>query len=110
MTLSTLLIFSFPVLLVVFAWHQSRLNRRALVAAARYSERYGLQLLDQSVVLRSLRPALNADKLPALKRIYRFEFTLKGDRRYRGWVTLVGGRVRRIESQPVAIGNASQLT
>ncbi len=88
------------VLLVAAFWHHSRLNQVALRAAIQHAEQQGLQLLDQSVILQRLR--LKRDRLGALRleRRYRFEFSLQGDRRFRGWITLLGRHVARVESEP----------
>ncbi len=88
------------VLMVVAFWHHSRLNQMALRAAIQHAEQQGLQLLDQSVILHRLRIRRDHQGGLRLERRYRFEFSLQGDRRFRGWITLLGRHVARVESEP----------
>lgn len=84
------------------AWaHNARISRRAIQFAAQSCHRQGLQLLDQSVLLESVRLSTYRG-MPSLIRRYRFEFSAKGDRRYLGWVTLNAWRLTATEMQPFA--------
>ncbi len=63
-------------------------------------EQEGLQLLDQSVVLRRVRFKRDRDgRLRACRR-YMFEFTSTGMARYPGYVELMGNRVMDISIAP----------
>lgn len=92
-------------IVAVFAlWlHQSRISRQALIHARRYVGEQGLQFLDNSVVLCRLRPVRAV--APAwglcLQRTYKFEFAVRGDRRYRGDITLLGRKVTSINLPPI---------
>lgn len=55
--------------------------------------RAGVQLLDDTVELVRVRVQRDARGRLALQREYRFEFTMDGDRRQRGWVSLLGRQV-----------------
>lgn len=55
--------------------------------------RAGVQLLDDTVEIVRVRLRRNARGRFALQREYRFEFTVEGDRRQQGWVTLRGREV-----------------
>lgn len=101
MTLMAVWVIMGLVLLAMAFWHYTRLNQTALVAARRHAEQHGLQLLDQSVVLQHWRCRRSSASGLMIERRYTFEFSLQGDRRYQGWVTLQGKRVQRVETQPV---------
>ena len=82
--------------LLVWFWADSlRARERALSACARGCREIGAQLLDQTVALRRLRLARDPDGHAALRRTYRFEYTLDGVQRLRGNVVLRG---RSVES------------
>lgn len=59
-------------------------------AALNFCKEADVQLLDQTVYLRSLRPMKNDQQLWRLRRHYQFEFTSTGTERYKGSVTLLG--------------------
>ncbi len=101
MTLMAVWVIMGLVLLAMAFWHHTRLNHTALLAARRHAEQYNLQLLDQSVVLQQWRVRRSPTGGLMIERRYRFEFSLQGDRRYQGWVTLRSSRVHRVETQPV---------
>lgn len=87
------------ILLAVFAalawlWWDSMQAREAAVGAARAAcESEGLQFLDDTVGIASIRPARNADGRLLLQRAYDFEFSDTGDNRIRGSVVTLGQRV-----------------
>jgi len=56
----------------------------------------GLIFLDDTVVLRKLGLARDADGRRAIRRQYQFEFSSDGSRRYRGWITLTNNRLDEI--------------
>lgn len=75
-------------------WLDSLKARDAGMAAARAAcEREGLQLLDDTVAIASLKTARNDDGQIVLQRTYAFEYSDTGDNRRRGSVILLGHRV-----------------
>ena len=70
-----------------------------MVLARDHVQQQGLQFLDQSAVLCRLRLGRGRTWVH-LVRTYRFEFSALGDRRYQGWVTLAGAKLRGVELQP----------
>lgn len=75
-------------------WWDSMQAREAAVAAARAAcQAEGLQFLDDTVGIASVRPARNADGRLLLQRAYDFEFSDNGDNRIRGSVVMLGRRV-----------------
>lgn len=75
-------------------WLDSLKARDGGIAAARTAcNTEGLQLLDDTVSLASLRPARNDDGRLLLRRVYNFEYSDTGDNRRNGSVVLLGHRV-----------------
>ena len=86
-------------------WHGRGLKDGALVAVRRYCDQEGLQLLDESLVLRGLKPGRDDQGMLCLKRRYRFEFSSTGDERYQGDVVMTGRRIRQIQLEPHRLPN-----
>lgn len=75
-------------------WWDSMRAREAAVAACRRACRtFDTQFLDDSVVLRGIRPRRDAGGILCVARLYRFEFTRTGEGRHWGYVRLLGRRV-----------------
>lgn len=75
-------------------WWDSMQAREAAVTAARTAcQAEGLQFLDDTVGIASVKPARNADGRLLLQRAYDFEFSDTGDNRIRGSVVMLGRRV-----------------
>lgn len=70
-----------------------RSRERVREAALRACRQAGVQLLDDTVELVRVRVQRDARGRLALQREYRFEFTMDGDRRQKGWVSLLGRQV-----------------
>ncbi len=87
------------ILLAVFAalgwlWWDSMQAREAAVRAARTAcTAEGLQFLDDTVGIASVKPARNANGRLLLQRAYDFEFSDNGDNRIRGSIVTLGRRV-----------------
>lgn len=79
---------------VVWLWFDILKARDIGISAARAAcESDGLQLLDDTVSIASVRLTRNDDGRLALRRIYAFEYSDTGDNRRRGSVVLLGHRV-----------------
>ncbi len=75
------------------SWMQlSRAREQAAVEARRLCHRHGLQLLDDSVGLRGLRPRRIGGRL-ALERCYGFEVSIDGDDREPSRLWMAGQRL-----------------
>jgi hypothetical protein len=68
----------------------------AYKSAMQFCREAGVQLLDQTIVLRSLRP-LKQSQHWQLRRHYEFEFTSTGADRYKGQITLLSNTVIDIQ-------------
>lgn len=77
-----------------------RARDAAVDAARRACDAEGVQLLDYTVSLASLRLQRRAGGPLALRRIYRFEFSDTGNNRLNGSVTLVGSEVQALYLEP----------
>ena len=102
MTLGDVFLLLIPVLVVALLFQHNRVRLLALQAARRYTQQNSMQLLDQTVMLAKMHCVRGQGQPFTLRRVYRFEFTVRGDRRYRGWVTLLGNRIQRVETEAVA--------
>lgn len=85
-------------------WTDSlRARERALAAGRRACERYGVQLLDETVAFASLRLARDEDGRVRLKRTYRFEFSDTGDNRRHGAIVMLGPELADLQLEPYRI-------
>lgn len=86
--------------LAAFWWHSDFVKNQALKLADTHCQKLGLQLLDQSMVIKGLFPVRNESGALCLRRRYRFEFTSTGEVRYRGLIVMVGRKQQSIELEP----------
>mgnify|MGYP001058507750 CR=1 FL=1 len=83
-------------LLVGLGWFWwDGLNKRELAirAARAVCQRAGVQLLDETVALKSIRPQRDDDMKMRVRREYFFEYSDTGDNRLPGYVYLLADRV-----------------
>ena len=89
-------------LLVGLTWlsmDNLRAREAAIDAARRACAGDGVQLLDDTVMMVSLRIVRGGGRT-VLRRIYQFEFSDNGDNRLAGAVTLAGSRVDTLDLEP----------
>ncbi|MGE0372721.1 MAG: DUF3301 domain-containing protein [Gammaproteobacteria bacterium] len=77
-----------------------RVKELAREAGRRRCGEVGVTFLDDTVSLTRLRVRRDQDGQMALYREFQFEFTSDGSARYGGEITLLGGRIQRIEMEP----------
>lgn len=82
-----------------FWWRTHQIRLLALQNVARQCKQRGLQLLDQTVALKDIRPARSGSSI-GIQRRYEFEFTSNGDQRYLGTIYMLGNTVDRCEFAP----------
>ena len=88
------------VLVICVAWYWLRareLKDHILKYAARHCDELSLKLLDESVVLKELKPQKTPQGRLSLKRRYMFEFTSTGEDRYQGEILVIGRHVEHIK-------------
>ncbi|KZY28724.1 MULTISPECIES: DUF3301 domain-containing protein [unclassified Oleiphilus] len=95
------LVLTLLVCLIVWYWLKAReLKDIALRAAAKHCRELDLSILDQTVVLRSLKLKRgNAGRLQIIRE-YGFEFSSTGEDRYKGSVKMAGARVQGVKLAP----------
>ncbi|MCX7111216.1 MAG: DUF3301 domain-containing protein [Proteobacteria bacterium] len=80
--------------LVAWFWSDSlRARETGVKAVRRACEEEGLQLLDETISLFSMKPGRNDYGRMVLRRVYQFEFSDTGENRRRGSVHLLGQQV-----------------
>ena len=97
----TQLFFIFLFVLLAWFWYDTMQAReQAILIGKRHCQQDGLQLLDETVVLASLRLRRNREGQAALRRVYEFEFSDNGDNRRAGSITLLGRVAESIQLEP----------
>jgi hypothetical protein len=85
---------------VAFWIDSLRARERALAAGHRACERYGVQLLDETVQFDRLRLARDDEGRLRLKRSYTFEFSDTGDNRRHGAIVMLGAELQDMQLEP----------
>jgi len=84
-----------------YLWADSLRARERAVAAGRAAcQRYGVQLLDDTVAFAKLRLGRDPGGQLRLRRTYVFEFSDTGDNRRQGAVVMLGGQVEDLQLEP----------
>lgn len=97
MTLFDLSILAIVIVCAWLIWAHLEVSRLARIQAAKACTAQGLILLDQTVILKKLRPCKSNHSLFAIERQYIFEFSAIGDSRYQGRLRFIGRRFQGIE-------------
>ena len=77
-----------------------RARERALAAGRGACERYGVQLLDETVQFAGLRLARDEAGRLRLRRTYSFEFSDTGNNRRHGAIVMLGGELQDLQLEP----------
>ena len=80
-----------------------RARERALAVGRRACERYGVQLLDETVAFATLGIARDDAGRLHLRRSYTFEFSDTGNNRRRGAIVMLGGELLDLQLEPYRI-------
>ncbi len=78
-------------------WQSGEYKGRALRLASQHCQQLGLQLLDQSMVIKGYWPMRLQSGSLVIRRRYNFEFTSTGQQRYCGKLVLLGFKLESIE-------------
>jgi hypothetical protein len=81
-------------------WHSHGLRERALARVKQHCAKLDIELLDENVALRRLTFARDANGTKRLARVYNFEFTVTGEQRHPGTITMFGAHTAQIELAP----------
>lgn len=93
-------------LLLLFAtgaywwWRGYAVKEAALRMARAHCKSFGVQLLDDSVVMRGLWLKRDASGTLRVRRSFVFEFTSTGDERYHGDVVMLGALMETVQLEP----------
>ena len=93
-------------LLMLFAtalawlWRGHGIRERALASVRQHCERQDVQLLDDNVALRGLALLRDARGQRRLARVYGFEFTVTGEQRLNGRISMFGRQAGTIQLDP----------
>ena len=71
-------------------WQSGEYKGRAMAFALRHCQQLGLQLLDQSMVIKGYWPVRLDNGRWQIRRTYQFEFSSTGQQRYLGRLVLIG--------------------
>lgn len=93
-------LFGAVALIGLFWWRSQAVKELALQATRNHCASMGVQLLDDSVVLRGFWFKRNSHGELCVRRSYLFEFTSTGDERYHGGTVMLGTRVETIQLAP----------
>ena len=92
------------IILGLLFWADSlRARERALAAGRAACERYGVQLLDETVAASALRLARDSEGRVRLRRVFAFEFSDTGNNRRHGSVVILGAEVQDLHLEPYPI-------
>jgi hypothetical protein len=80
-----------------------RARERALAAGRGACERYGVQLLDETVQFARLRLARDEAGRLRLRRTYSFEFSDTGNNRRHGAIVMLGGELQDLQLEPYPV-------
>ena len=90
--------------LVLLFWVDSlRARERALAAGRAACQRYGVQLLDETVAASALRLARDGEGRLRIRRVFAFEFSDTGNNRRHGSVVILGAEVQDLQLEPYPI-------
>jgi hypothetical protein len=88
----------------LYFWVDSlRARERALAAGRSACQRYGVQLLDETVEFANLRLARDNGGQLRLRRSYTFEFSDTGNNRRRGSIVVLGSDVQDLYIEPYPV-------
>ncbi|TBU99160.1 DUF3301 domain-containing protein [Stutzerimonas kirkiae] len=100
LTLENLFIFMLLGGVAAWLWHSHGIRERALAAVRQYCKRQDVEWLDENVAFRRLAFVRDRKGRRRLARIYGFEFTVTGEQRHQGSVTMFGPHPGHIELEP----------
>jgi len=81
-------------------WHSHGIRERALERVKQHCTKLDLELLDDNVALRRLAFIPDANGRKRFARVYNFEFTVTGEQRHPGTITMFGAHTAQIELAP----------
>ncbi len=103
LSLSVVIFLAIAAVIFAFWWQSDKIKRLTVAYARRYCRHRGLQLLDQTTVLRGIWFSRDEDGFLAVGRRYQFEFSTTGEHRYSGGISVLGTKLVAVETEAYAI-------
>ncbi|MGE8359696.1 DUF3301 domain-containing protein [Pseudomonas sp.] len=100
LTLGNLFILMLLAAAGAWLWHAHGLRERALSLVKQHCAKVDVELLDGNVALRRIALLPDARGRKRLARVYGFEFTVTGEQRHAGSITMFGPHLGGIELAP----------
>ncbi|MDH1263780.1 DUF3301 domain-containing protein [Pseudomonas sp. GD03944] len=100
LTLGNLFILMLLAAAGAWLWHAHGLRERALSLVKQHCAKVDVELLDGNVALRRIALLPDARGRKRLARVYGFEFTVTGEQRHVGTITMFGPHLGGIELAP----------
>lgn len=100
LTLGNLSVLMLLATAAAWLWHAHGVRERALDLVKRHCLKMNVELLDENVALRRLALLRDARGRRRLARVYGFEFTVTGEQRHVGSISLFGRHLGQIELAP----------
>ena len=83
---------------LILLWQDFMKSREhALLTAVRACQEIGVQLLDQTVSMDSMKIKRNAQGRLVWRRVFSFDFSMAGDERRRGSIQMLGLHVQQVQ-------------
>jgi hypothetical protein len=76
--------------LIAYFWHSGQFKGHARQLVQQHCKTLNVQLLDEGMVIKNIRPVRGSSGRLVLRRSYQFEFSSIGDQRYKGQIVLEG--------------------
>lgn len=110
MSLADLFILLILVAAGAWLWRGHGIRERALALVRQHCEKLDVQLLDENVALRRLRILRDGRGHRRLARVYGFEFTVTGEQRHIGSISMFGQHLGQIElaAHPIISPSAAE--
>ncbi|GAB7530360.1 DUF3301 domain-containing protein [Pseudomonas sp. 3A(2025)] len=100
LTLGNIFVLMLLATVAAWLWHAHGLREKALARVKQHCARLELELLDENVAFRRMAWVPDAQGRKRLARIYGFEFTVTGEQRHPGTITMFGAHSAQIELAP----------
>ena len=94
--------------IVALWWQSDKVKLRTLQQVHQHCRQLNLQLLDQTMVLKGLWPSRDNSGSIRLRRRYEFEFSVTGEKRYKGTVIAMGSNIFSLDLEPHALPEQDQ--
>ena len=103
LSLTVVIFLAIAAFVFAFWWQSDKIKRLTVAYVKRYCRHRGLQLLDQTTVLRGIWLGRDEQGFMQVGRRYQFEFSTTGEHRYSGGIALLGTKLISVETEAYAI-------